>query len=114
MAGISPWFDRDFLMDSCGRAGINWPLGYRTVDLHTSVYLHHLKRGIEIPLRKGRTGIDSEKSFVYVGLLPEPKPHNALTGAKMEAEAFSRLIYGRNLLKEFEKYSIPKYLKKDL
>lgn len=30
-----------------------------------------------------------------LGLASEPKPHNALTGAKLEAEAFRRLLKGR-------------------
>ena len=49
---------------------------------------------------------------MYVGLPPEPKPHHALTGAKVEAEALSRLLFGKILLKEFAHYEIPKYLKK--
>lgn len=44
------------------------------------------------------------------GLPNEPIPHNALTGAKMEAEAFSRFIYGKSFFKEFENYPVPHYL----
>ena len=46
----------------------------------------------------------------YVGLPEEPKPHKGINGAKFEAEAMSRLIYGRGLLKEFDCFEIPKEL----
>lgn len=110
IAGENPSFDRDFLKFSAERNGIKWPLGYRTVDLHTLCYTHQLKRGINPPIKNGKSDLNTDKILEYVGLPAEPKPHNALIGAKMEAEAFSRLIYGKGLLKEFENYPIPDYL----
>ncbi|MEK6823874.1 MAG: 3'-5' exonuclease [Nanoarchaeota archaeon] len=111
LAGENPSFDRDFLKNSVERCGINYRLGHRIIDLHSLSYAHHLKRGLIPPAKNGRTDLNLNKTLVYVGLPSEPKSHNALTGAKMEAEAFSRLIYGKNLLPEFEKYKIPDYLK---
>jgi len=115
MSGHNVWFDMGFLRDSIERAKIK---GYelrtrfasRNIDLHSETYTNHLKRGIPIPLKNNRTNITSDYAFQYVGLPSEPKPHLALTGAKMEAEALSRLIYGKNLLPEFEKYPIPSFL----
>lgn len=37
-------------------------------------------------------------------------PHNALEDAKLEAECFSRMAYGRNLLEEYKKFPLPDYL----
>ena len=105
IAGENPSFDRDFLKASIERSGLKWEFGYRTVDLHSLCYANYLKRGEALPAK-----LNTDKTLNYVGLPDEPKPHNALTGAKMEAEAFSRLIYGKVLLKEFEKYRIPDYL----
>jgi hypothetical protein len=45
-------------------------------------------------------------------LPPEPYPHNGLRGAKIEAEALSRLIYGKNLLEEYKEFKIPQYLER--
>jgi hypothetical protein len=45
--------------------------------------------------------------MVYCGIPEEPTPHNALTGAKAHAEVISRLLYGKKLLPEFEKFEIP-------
>ncbi len=44
-------------------------------------------------------------------LLRRGLPHNALTDAKLTAECFSRIVYGKNLLEEFKKFPIPEYLR---
>jgi DNA polymerase III epsilon subunit-like protein len=110
LAGANPSFDRDFLKASVERCRITDDFAYRTIDLHSLCYTHYLKREISPPLSKGRTNISTDSVLKYVGMPPEPKPHIALTGAKMEAEAFCRLIKGKYLFKEFEKYSVPDYL----
>ncbi len=107
IAGHNPYMDLEFLRNSALMHNIKWTLGYRTIDLHTAVYLNYKNRGLNPPVK-----LRAEECFNYVGLPDEPRPHNALNGAKFEAEAFSRLIYGRNLLKEFEIYPLPDYLKK--
>lgn len=112
LAGVNPSFDRDFLKASAEKAGIKWDFAYRMVDLHSLCYSHYLSRGIDPPMKNNHTCITSDKTYEYVGLPDEPKPHNALTGAKMEAEAFSRLIKGKSLLEEYESYALPEYLKR--
>jgi DNA polymerase III epsilon subunit-like protein len=87
-------------------------LGWRTIDLHALIYTSMLSRNVEIPTRNGRSGITSDIALNYVGLPSEPRPHNALTGAKMEAEMTSRLLYGGNLLKEYAGFEIPEHLRK--
>ncbi len=88
------------------------PFGFRTIDLHSLSYAHHLSRGIKPPMEKGLTRLSADTTFAYVGIPPEPKPHHALNGAKYEAEAFSRFIYGKNLLPEFAHLPVPEYLKR--
>jgi len=112
LAGVNPSFDRDFLKASAEREGIKWDFAYRTVDLHSLCFAHYLSREVDPPMKNKHTGVTSDKTYEHVGLPDEPKPHNALTGAKMEAEAFSRLIKGKNLLEEYESYVLPEYLKK--
>lgn len=110
LVGMNPSFDRDFLKDSIQRYGIDWTLGHRTIDLHSVCYGHFLKRKLKPLIKNEKTDLNTDSILKYVGLPEEPKPHNALIGAKMEAEAMSRLIYGKLLLKEFEKHNIPNYL----
>jgi DNA polymerase-3 subunit epsilon len=57
-----------------------WPFGHRSVDLHSVAYA---KLGKSLSL----DGI-----LQALGLTPEPKPHNALTGARLERDAFKLLL----------------------
>lgn len=108
-AGQNPSFDRDFLRLSAERTHLEYPLAYRTVDLHSVCYLHMVERGITPPLKNKRSDLNSGKIMAYVGLSEEPKPHNALTGAKVAAEALSRLLLNKKLLPDFEQFEIPKF-----
>lgn len=110
LAGENPSFDRDFLRASAERYGILWTFGYRTIDLHSLCYSHYIRRGMNPPNKNGRTDLNLDKILNYVGLPSEPRPHHALTGAKMEAEALSRFIYGKPLLEEFKRYELPYHL----
>lgn len=110
LAGVNPFFDRDFLKASAYRYRYDWGPGRRIVDLHSLCYAHQLSRGITPPTEQGRTSINADTTFAYVGLPAQPTPHHAMTDVKLEAESFSRLIHGRQLLEEFHQYSLPPYL----
>jgi len=111
IAGQNVDFDINFLNKSSTRCGLNLSLGKRKVDQHSIVYAHFLKRNIRPPLKDGFSDLNSDLIMNYVGLPPEPKPHRAINGARFEAEAMSRLIYGRGMFDEFAGYVVPDYLK---
>jgi hypothetical protein len=112
MAGHNHYMDVDFIEYSLAIYGIKSPFAYRLVDTHKLTYANYISRGIKPPIEKGGSGINSTVFIKYCGLPEEPKPHNALTGAKIETEAISRLMYGKNLLEEYESFSVPEYLKR--
>lgn len=109
LGGMNTFFDRNFLRASTGRYHMDWPFGRRIVDLHSVCYTHMLALGKRPPLVEQRTGLTNDRILSYVGLPEEPRPHNGLVGARMEAEAFSRLLHGRTLLQEFETYPLPEW-----
>jgi DNA polymerase III epsilon subunit-like protein len=111
IAGQNVDFDINFLNESSARCGLNFTLGTRKVDQHSIVYAHFLKRNLRPPLKDGYSDLNSDFIMKYVGLPAEPKPHRAINGARFEAEALSRLIFGRGLFVEFGSYKIPDYLK---
>jgi DNA polymerase III epsilon subunit-like protein len=106
-AGQNPSFDRDFIHNTALRAHLDWPFASRTIDQHSLCFMHMIKKGITPPVLNNRTDLNSDKIMKYVGIPAEPHPHNALNGAKIAAEAISRLLYDKKLLPEFEIYSIP-------
>ena len=110
LAGHNTWFDVSFLRSAAEKHRIPWIFPVRNIDLHSEGFTNHLKIGFDIPFNKDKPDLTSGYIHSYTGLPEEPKPHNALTGAKMEAESLSRLIYGKSLLEEFEKFPVPDYL----
>lgn len=107
LAGQNPSFDRDFLQETAHRYHINWPLAHRTVDLHSVAYYHLKRAGKTVPQKNNHSALNLDQILKYVGLPTRAKKHNALEDAKLEAEALSRLIYGRNLLPEYNVHEIP-------
>jgi len=93
------------------REHIPWIIPHRTLDLHTLGYSYFLRHGLVPPTKNKRTALNLDFILKLVGLPEEANPHHALTGAKMEAEAFSRLLFGKNLLAEFAQYPLPEIFK---
>lgn len=87
LAGHNPSFDRNFCNANFERAGIDFQIPYRTVDLHTLAYA---KYGMGNGIVEDK--LTSDRIYELLGMATEPKPHNALVGATMEAEAFRRLL----------------------
>ena len=104
---LHPIFDLSFLDESAERYHLQLPFPKRSLDLHSICFAHMVARGIVPPIHNKRSDLNSDKIMQYVGIPTEPKPHIALNGAVYEAEAFSRLLYNKNLLPEFKQYPIP-------
>lgn len=107
LAGQNPYLDYDFIRYAAELGHVDFPIAKRTIDLHTVTYSFMVMRGEKPPSEKQRSAIDSGFICRYVGIPEESHPHIALKGAMWEAEALSRLLYGRNLLTEFSKYPVP-------
>jgi len=110
LAGENPWFDIAFLRRMSKEYGLAWQFGHRYVDLHSLSYVAHLRSGKLPPPQEGRSSVSLDQTLQFVGLRPRDGVHNALTDAKLEAEAISRLVYSKSLLKEFSQYRVPDYL----
>lgn len=95
------YFDLRFLEVACTRYGLGTfglkDGNYRSIDLHTLGYSEYIRRGMDIPSRDGLSSLSMDSVLALVGLAPEPKPHNALNGAKLEAEAIHRILFGKSL-----------------
>lgn len=109
LTGQNVSYDRSMLMAAAERAGLNWNLAYRTVDVHSLCWMHIVKAEGKPPIdvEHKRSQLNSAAILEYCGLPREPDPHNALTGALWHAEVTSRLLYDKKLLPEFTEYEIP-------
>ncbi len=112
IGGHNPFFDTSFLTYSYNKCNIKPTFGHRIIDLHSICYAKIMKNiESQNKIDTNKLHLTSNVIFRYVGLQEEPNPHNGLMGAKMEAEALSRLILHKNLLEEFKKIKIPYYIK---
>jgi DNA polymerase III epsilon subunit-like protein len=109
-AGENPSFDRDFIRAACDRNHIIWPFAYRTIDLHSVAVAHVLRQGREMVIKNGHSALSLDTISIMVGLPLREGAHNALFDARIEAEAFHRIVYNQKLLPEFKEFEIPSSL----
>ncbi len=106
IAGQNPSFDRDFLIKAFERNQMTFPMTFRTVDLNTLCVNYVIKNNLDFKISR----LNTNRIYEILGMPSEPNPHNALTGALMETEAFYRLIYGKNILEDYRGYPVPENL----
>ncbi len=110
LAGHNLHMDVYFIEFALEHYGIESPFPKRIVDIHAITYAHMSSRGISPPMERNGSGISSRVVQMYCGLPEEPRPHNALNGALIEAEELSRLLHGSKLAREYGTYPVPAYL----
>jgi len=98
LAGDNIWFDLGFLRVYLKRLKIRWPFGRESVELHRA---SKITRGLPWSL---------DLVLEIAGIPPRESYHNALNDALLEAEAYSRLKFGKGLLPKFSEHPLPKLL----
>ena len=112
-AGQNPSFDRGFVNAYAERYTMDFRIPIWMLDLHSVCMAYMLSKSIDVP-RKSGVGLflSGDAIHEFTGLGPEPKPHNALNGARYEFESFCRIIYGMNVLPQFKDKPVPEELAK--
>lgn len=104
-------FDVPFINRKSSQVGLRIRLHKRSIDLHSIAFAKMQELGKVVPMTDGWSVMDTDFIHPFCGLPKEPRPHNALNGAKWEAESLFRLMNGKNFLKQFARYPVPDYLK---
>lgn len=105
-------FDLRFLLEKSRKYHLRYPFQRRTFELNTAASLKFEEVRGTLPIVKGNNEISLPSILLFVGMEDIRKDHNSLEDAKLEAEAISRLRFGKNLFQEYKKYEVPDYLKK--
>ena len=99
------------------------PFGHREFDLHTAAQIIYYMKIGKFLFKEGKSDMSLSNTLKFCGLpderiilkegkvVKQGKPHNGLEDAKLTAECFSRLVYGKNLLPEYAKFEISEELK---
>jgi DNA polymerase III epsilon subunit-like protein len=111
IAGHNVNSDLGFLRIEAARSNLKYRFSYRIVDLHTVAYVKRLTDKDIEPLTKDITGLEIDDIVKLVGIDGDRVAFQALEDARLEAECFSRLIYGKELFDEYKEYEVPSYLK---
>ncbi len=107
-------FDIGFIETKARKYGLEIPYPHRAFDLHTLAQIKFFQINKEFLIKENKSDLGLTNILDFVGMKDERGSHNALEDCKLEAECFSRLMFGRNLLPEFSKFKIPEYLLKCL
>ncbi|MBU0894350.1 MAG: 3'-5' exonuclease [Nanoarchaeota archaeon] len=119
-----PQFDVSFIRVKCSKYGIKETFHHRAFDTHSIVQTKFSEINNSLSIKDNKSNFNLNEVIGFCGLNPERveftegkltkegKPHNALEDAKLTAECFSRLIYGKNLFPEYDEFKIPENLKK--
>lgn len=77
-------FDKSFIQAAANRASLPNPFGFRTVDIHSIVHAHIVRKGEKPPEK-----LSLNECLKYFNLPKEPDPHNALTGARCNVQLYT-------------------------
>lgn len=106
IAGQNPHFDTGFIIATALRYHLDFSVPKRIVDLHSVAWAHMILHGINPPIEHNRSGLNSDTIMEYVGIPAEVHPHIAINGARIEAEAFSRLLHNKPFYKSYSNYEV--------
>lgn len=107
----NPQFDLGFIMTKARKYGLKIPFHHRAFDLHSIASLKYFQIKGKFLIDKDHSGMGLSSISKFCGMNDERKVHNALEDARLEAECFSRLLYGKPLLDEYKKFPVQLYLK---
>ena len=92
MMGHNIHFDYEFLKVAYFKNKLTFPFTYRLVDLHSIAFYKSLKNNN----LENIDFLSLNKILQSISLPKDKTPHNALERAKMEIEAFYKLIYNKS------------------
>ena len=120
----NPQFDLSWLSIRAEKYCLEKSYPYRAFDLHTIAQMKYKEINKDFLMVNEKSDMNLSKALELCGLkderiqlngediIKEGKHHNALEDAKLTAECFSRLVYGKNLFPEFSEFPVPEVLKK--
>ncbi len=110
----NPQFDISFFEIRSEKYNLKMPFHHRVFDLHTIAQLKYYKINKEFSIKKEdcHSSMGLSEILKFCGIKDNRKVHNALEDARLTAECFYRLIFGKNLFPAYSKFKVPEELKK--
>jgi len=106
----NPQFDLIFLTIKSNKYGINYPLPYRSYDLHSIAQLKYFQVKKEFLNKSLISNMGLSNILLFCGIPDNRKDHNALEDSRLTLECFYRIVYSKPLLLEYKNCKMPNYL----
>jgi DNA polymerase III epsilon subunit-like protein len=107
----NPQFDYGFIWTKANKYNLKVPFYHRAFDISTISSVKYFQINKKFLIKDDYTDMGLKNILIFVGMEDNRKEHNALEDAKLTAECFSRLMYGKNLFPEYAKFPVPEYLR---
>ena len=108
----NPQFDISRIVIKADKYGFNIPFHFRAFDLHSIAQEKYYEIHKNFLIKGNISDMGLKNILKFCGIEDKRKSHNALEDAKLTAECFSRIIYGKGLFEEYSGYKIPEKLKR--
>ena len=90
-----------------------FPDYHKIFDLHTLAQIIYYLKNNNFFMKEDHSDMGLTNTLEFCGMKDNRKAHNALEDAKLTAECFSRLVYGKSLFLEYAQFKISMELKKN-
>ncbi|MDD5191915.1 MAG: 3'-5' exonuclease [Candidatus Nanoarchaeia archaeon] len=109
----NPQFDLGFICTKSNKYRLKMPIHHRAFDVHSLASLKYFQLNNKFLIKEEHSDMGLTNTLDFCGIKDNRGAHNALEDAKLTAECFSRLVYGKGLFPEYSKFKIPNYLQND-
>ena len=106
----NPQFDFAFIKTKAEKYNMKLPFHFRCFDAHTIASYIYLLNHKNLLVKDNHSDFTLGKVLNLCGIEDNRGSHNALEDAKLTAECASRMLFGKKLLDEYKKFSVPNYL----
>jgi DNA polymerase III epsilon subunit-like protein len=106
----NPQFDYGFIWTKANKYGLKFLVPHRCFDLHSFAAQKYFWLHGKFLEKENRSDMGLKNILSLVGMQDNRGIHNALEDARLTAEAFYRLVYGKNLLEEYSQFPVPDYI----
>jgi len=107
----NPQFDHAFIRCKLSKYDILNNIPWQAFDIHSMASLKFLQVRGSLLIKDNVSDMSLSNIIRFCGMEDKRVNHNALEDTKLTAECFARIVYGKKLLREFDEYEIPEYLK---
>jgi len=108
----NPLWDVGWLNVRLNKYSYKRTFDHRSFDLHSIAQTKFFELNGKFLIKEEKSDMGLKNVLKFCGMKDPRGVHNAFEDAKLTAECFNRLMFGKNLFPEFSKFEVPMELRK--